>query len=147
MVKFVKANSEISKQNLTCLFSLNNRPKHNSEHSVAMKICYRFVIFGPGKLRKCSWKVLEKSWNFLGSWCTTPGSIFNQTVITLKDCNVWSTLLVSWFNRPVPCPWVQCRLREHYASDMLWPYLTPMLVDGPVPQWEDNHIFGCFCVP
>ena len=52
-------------KNLSGLFSLSHRPKHSSEH-VAMKICCRFVIFGPGKLRKRSLKVLEKSWNLFG---------------------------------------------------------------------------------
>ena len=52
------------KNNLSSLFSLSHRPKHSSKHVVAMKIYSRFVIFGPGKLRKRSWKVLEKSWIF-----------------------------------------------------------------------------------
>ena len=72
MVKFLNANSEISKQNLSSLFSLNHRPQHSSEHVVTMKICCRFVNFGPGKFRKRSLKVLEKSLIFLGLLVQVP---------------------------------------------------------------------------
>ena len=74
MVKFVNANSEISLQNLSSLFSVNHRPKHSSEHVVAIKIFCRFVIFGPGKLRKRSLKVLDKSWNIFGLMVYEPSS-------------------------------------------------------------------------
>ena len=48
----------------------------SSEHVVAMKICCRFVYFGPGKLRKRSLKVLGKVLEFfLGSWCTNPATV------------------------------------------------------------------------
>ena len=66
MVKFVTANSQISKQNriYPVYFPWSHRPKRSNERVVSMKICHRFVIFGPGKLEKGSLKVLEKSWIF-----------------------------------------------------------------------------------
>ena len=66
MVKFVNANSRISKQNLSSLFSLNHRPTRSSERVVAMKMCCPFKIFGPGKLRK---KVLESPGKVLEFFC------------------------------------------------------------------------------
>ena len=53
-------------QNLSSLFFLSIDLSVSSEHGVAMKICCQFVIFGPGKLRKRSLKVLEMSWNLFG---------------------------------------------------------------------------------
>ena len=62
MVKFENANSGISKQNLSSLFSLSHKPKHSFEHVVSTKIWRRIVIFCPGKLRKRSLKVLDFFW-------------------------------------------------------------------------------------
>ena len=79
MVKIVNANSGISEQNLSRLFPLSHVPKHSSEHVVAIKICGRFLNFGPGKWRKRSLKVLEKSCNFFGCWCTNPDISFYES--------------------------------------------------------------------
>ena len=50
-----------------------------------MKSCYRFVIFGLGKLRKRSLKVLEKSWNLFVLMVYEPCTYWIVNVFELEN--------------------------------------------------------------
>ena len=57
-----------------------DRPKHIYGHVVVMKICCRFVIFGPGKFRK-------SPWIWFGWWRTNP---------VIRPMRFWKQVL--WFS-------------------------------------------------
>ena len=89
----------------------------SSEHVVAMKMCYRFMIFGPGKLRKRSLEVLEKSWNFFGLMVYEP--CMSYFVRSFENLNI-SDMIFSGVRSVMKHNTTQTKCEEQLFSLRVW---------------------------